>query len=148
MLCVAIALLLIYFKGGFNNLIPQYYVVVVFLCGIILAVSGGLLPGLVNVVVGHLGKISYSCYLTHFAALGIAFKSLGLHPDADSPVCGAGSSWNNFILFLKIIVIALPLTVAISSITYRVIEMPGVALGKKVIAKLNLLADLKPCPQP
>ena len=99
--------------------------------------SGAALRWLVNPYICYVGKISYSCYLVHFAALGITLKLLGIHLTGDLPFFDAGNSLFNFFLFFKIIVIALALTVIISTITLHLIENPGIALGRKIIQRIT-----------
>jgi peptidoglycan/LPS O-acetylase OafA/YrhL len=59
--------------GGF---IPRSLLVVFGMAGSILALSGGSLNWLVNPVIRYIGRISYSCYLVHFAAMGTTLRNL------------------------------------------------------------------------
>ncbi|HEY4292283.1 acyltransferase [Luteibacter sp.] len=84
---------------------------------------------LVNAPLRHIGKISFSGYLTHFAMLQVARKVLGkLHADTHlSPD----------IYFLATVLLALGGTVLVSTVTYRFVEVPGQALGKRIILALE-----------
>ena len=97
-----LAMTLLSLLRGNSGFVPSCFFVVLTLAGIIIAISGGQLPFLVNPFICYIGKISYSCYLVHFAALGITLKLLG-----------------------------------ISTITLRLVENPGIALGRKIIQRLN-----------
>ena len=79
----------------------------------------------VNPITRYLGKISYSGYLTQTAVVLLALR---LFYSPSSPPVGARS-------FAMLFFIALILTVAVSSITYQLVEEPGQMLGKWVIAK-------------
>jgi peptidoglycan/LPS O-acetylase OafA/YrhL len=122
---------------GYSGFIPTPFLIVLSLAGIIIAMSGAALRWLVNPCICYVGKISYSCYLAHFAALGITLKLLGIHLTVDLTFCDAGGSLFNLFLFLKIIVIALALTVIISTITLHLVENPGIALGRKIIQRIT-----------
>jgi peptidoglycan/LPS O-acetylase OafA/YrhL len=79
----------------------------------------------VNPITRYLGKISYSGYLTHTAVVLLALK---LFYGPSSPPAGLKS-------FVPLFLVALVLTVAISSLTYQLVEAPGQMLGKWVIAR-------------
>jgi peptidoglycan/LPS O-acetylase OafA/YrhL len=68
---------------------------------------------------------------------------LGIHLTADATFFDAGSSAANFFLFLKLSGIALALTVVFATITRRLIENPGIALGKKLIQRINTSSTVK-----
>lgn len=83
---------------------------------------------LVNRPLQHIGKISFSGYLTHFFMLQVARKVLAkLH---------AGDSLSPDLYFIATVLLALAGTVMVSSLTYHFVEVPGQALGKRVIQKL------------
>ncbi len=84
---------------------------------------------LVNPVTIYLGKISYSMYLVHFAILyGLTrFNYVDWIP-ADS----AFGSLVNFGLRLCVLV---SLTALVSTITYRLVEVPFQNIGKKIIRR-------------
>jgi len=79
----------------------------------------------VNPITRYLGKISYSGYLTHTA---VALLALRWIYGPSSPPAGVRS-------FALLFFVALILTVAVSSVTYQLVEAPGQMLGKWVIAK-------------
>ena len=83
-------------------------------------------PVLVNRVAVFLGKISYSLYFVHFAV----FQYLFFRWPAGLPLTGPGAT---------LLALALVLAVAgsISYATYRWIELPGIALGRRLVAKLE-----------
>lgn len=89
----------------------------------------------VNRATCHLGVLSFSCYITHFAALEAtahfiregAFASL---PARLAPPCHFAAVWT----------VGLGLTVAASTLTYFLIEKPGMKLGSLLIRRLERLA--------
>lgn len=89
-------------------------------------------PPLVNGLTKWTGKLSYSCYLTHFLILELAASSWHggalqkFWPAADGP------------RLLALVGVAWAITMAVSSVTYRFIEEPGIALGRKLIRKWKL----------
>lgn len=84
---------------------------------------------LVNMVMQSLGRISYSVYLTHFAVIAILrdFILKGGQQEGD---------WHLLIGFLLV----LGLAAAVSSISYRLVEKPGIALGAALVRKSNALS--------
>lgn len=83
---------------------------------------------LVNRPLQHIGKISFSGYLTHFFMLQTARKLLAkVH---------AGDRLSPDLYFVATVLVALAGTVLISSVTYRLVEVPGQALGKRLIQHL------------
>lgn len=93
---------------------------------------------LVNPISRFLGKISYSMYLVHFVVLHWLFKFDFL--DYVSTDTVSGSLFNLGIRYT----IVLMLSIAISYITYRLIEKPFQKLGKNIIKKreMNLTKDI------
>jgi peptidoglycan/LPS O-acetylase OafA/YrhL len=93
----------------------------------------------VNPVICGLGRISFSCYLMHFAGLGLALKWLG-HGQVlteAAPAINAGGPLANALLFLRLLAVALLLTVVFSTLTYHLVEKPGIEIGRRLIRKLN-----------
>jgi peptidoglycan/LPS O-acetylase OafA/YrhL len=86
---------------------------------------------LVNKFWCYLGKISYSAYLTHLIVLYIVKnflqKALSLLNLNLAPTI-------NLILLLVLLLVG---TIAVSSITYKLIELPGLQLGRTIIAKIE-----------
>jgi len=84
---------------------------------------------LVNRPLQHIGKISFSGYLTHFFMLQVARKVLAkVH---------AGDHLSPDLYFIATVLIALAGTVLVSTLTYRFVEVPGQALGKRLIQRLT-----------
>jgi peptidoglycan/LPS O-acetylase OafA/YrhL len=87
-------------------------------------------PWLVNPITQHMGKVSFSAYLSHFAVLDLVQLGLaghvpafgGLRPDVQ---------------FAAYVALCTVLTIAVSTITYRLIEIPGQELGRSVIRSLE-----------
>ena len=85
---------------------------------------------LVNKTICYIGLVSYSCYLTHFMVVYVILpplffgliRMMNLHLTSLSAV--------SLYFFL-----ALPLVVALSTLTYRFIEVPGIDLGRRIIAR-------------
>ncbi len=85
---------------------------------------------LVNKTICYIGLISYSCYLTHFMIVYVILpplffgliRMMNLHLTSLSAV--------SLYFFLS-----LPLVMALSTLTYRFIEVPGIDLGRRIIAR-------------
>ena len=80
----------------------------------------------VNAATAFLGKISYSIYLNHTTVIYL------LQP-VYQRIYGATDSLS--VAFLSCLVLTLAVTLPVSMITYRLVEKPGIALGKKLIAR-------------
>ena len=81
---------------------------------------------LVNPLAVFLGQISYSLYFVHFAVFQFLFPRW----PAGLPVTGW---WATPLALLLVLAIA----GAISFATYRWIELPGIALGRRLVAKIE-----------
>jgi peptidoglycan/LPS O-acetylase OafA/YrhL len=81
---------------------------------------------LVNPLVVFIGKISYSLYFVHFAV----FQFLYLHWPQGLPLTGPAATLLAYLLVLAI-------AGSISYLTYRAIELPGIALGRRVVRKIE-----------
>jgi len=109
----------------FGNLMPQHILYsMAFLCfSLSLHFSPQAL--LVNKITTSIGKLSFSIYLVHFIVINemkSVFKN-GFFLDGDS----------GFMLgFLLVLVVS----TCISYVTYKLVEVPGIHLGKKIIRKL------------
>ena len=101
------------------------------LLGLAVSLSQHSVSFLVNRFWCYLGKISYSAYITHLAVLSVAKgflqKALSLLNLNLPPTI-------NFILLLAILLAG---TIAVSAVTYKFIEMPGLKLGRTLIAKIE-----------
>jgi peptidoglycan/LPS O-acetylase OafA/YrhL len=113
--------------------------VAIAMAGMIISMAGNAVPWLVNRFICHLGRLSYSCYLTHFAAIRIvvwllhAFGHVELKGQYERVDTGHGAE--NMGFFFLIMLMGLALTFLFSSATKVLVEDPGIALGKKLIRK-------------
>ena len=82
---------------------------------------------LVNRATRHIGKISYSFYLTHLLVLNLVYALL--HKASGAP--------HSLMMYAVIFSLTLLLTTALSSLTYKYIEKPGIIFGNKLIEKLE-----------
>jgi peptidoglycan/LPS O-acetylase OafA/YrhL len=81
---------------------------------------------LINRPVVFLGKVSYSLYFVHFAI----FQYLFPRWPGGLPVRGP---WATPLAF----VLVLPVAAGIAFLTYRLVELPGIALGRKLAARIE-----------
>lgn len=86
---------------------------------------------LVNRFWCYLGKISYSCYLTHFALIPVANNCV------NQGLSKLNLNLSPTLHLVVLLCVLLPWTIAIASLTYRFIELPGQACGRNLIAKLE-----------
>ncbi len=84
---------------------------------------------LVNAVMGLVGRVSFSAYLSHFAVLDLIQRAEWLHKPLAIDGYGAIAA------FLLLMLIVYPVVIGISWIMYRVIEIPMINLGKSLIAR-------------
>lgn len=87
----------------------------------------------VNRITTMLGKLSFSMYLTHFAVLRF-FTGIGF--DSIFPKSNIAS----LLHFLCVVIV----TAFVSYIFYKLIETPGIDLGKSLIGKLEEDIELNP----
>lgn len=132
LLCFCAMGLLSFLRAN-SSFIPTSIWIVLSFCGCVVAMSGGSIPWLINPALRYLGKISYSCYLVHFAALGLTLRLFGIHLTAGSTFFETGHSLSNLLLFCSIFASTLLLTVMISTVTLHLIETPGIGLGRRLI---------------
>jgi peptidoglycan/LPS O-acetylase OafA/YrhL len=102
------------------------YVFPLALAAFVLALLADPVAWLVNTATCALGVLSFSAYITHFAALKAVEKILA-RLAVPSPELS----------FLFLCVGALLLTVAASWVTHRFIEQPGIALGRQIARALR-----------
>lgn len=86
----------------------------------------------VRAALGHpaavrLGRISYSTYLCHDRVLALA----------DAALAAAGARPGPWARFAALAAVGVPLVVATSAALYYLVERPGVALGKRLAARLG-----------
>lgn len=92
------------------------------------------LPWLRSKPAAEMGEISYSFYLLHFPVMCIAAKLIAL---VVSPAQSPGS-------FTVLLVAAvMGLTIPLSMLCYRWVEVPGVALGSRAVARLRRKPDVQ-----
>lgn len=84
-----------------------------------------------NRFLAEVGKVSFSMYLLHFAVVYL-FNRFGFYRIIE--VTDFTTSLLNFLLMY---IVVAGVAFAISSITYRIIEVPGQNLGKRLIKKLS-----------
>lgn len=92
-----------------------------------------------NKIVCFIGKVSFSCYLWHFAILDIFADHLpafGINP------FGLRDETNGFIAFLWVLAIVTLASLALSSVTYRYVEEPMIKIGSKIAGRLGRAAPL------
>ena len=85
---------------------------------------------LVNPITCRLGVLSFSAYLAHFAAMdwvNLALARAGPGYDA----------WPPFARLAISLSLVLVVTLSISMVTYRLVEVPGQALGRRIIKSLE-----------
>jgi peptidoglycan/LPS O-acetylase OafA/YrhL len=79
----------------------------------------------VNRAMSHLGRVSFSCYLLHNLVKDfVAHRIVGL------PL----PQWAQFVALLGAVLAG---SWIVSALSYRYVELPGIALGKKLIARLD-----------
>jgi exopolysaccharide production protein ExoZ len=108
-----------------SYLMPIVYTLPFALCTWCLAKGGGRV--LVNQVTRYVGKVSYSAYFWHFPVLGL----LG-----GSGLFGFGPAVPGWLSFLAIFAAASVLTVGVSAISYRLVEVPMIHLGRNLATRL------------
>ncbi|GAB0174494.1 MAG: acyltransferase [Candidatus Altimarinota bacterium] len=127
----------IYFLGfsHLNRCLPYYLTTFgssLFLMFFAYYLSSHYLRFFVNRITMHIGKISYSMYLTHYIILGAKDKYFGVLTLADFSALSSGVVLSVLHFFLLVLG-----TVILSTITYYLIEKPGQLLGKKIIQTLS-----------
>jgi peptidoglycan/LPS O-acetylase OafA/YrhL len=80
----------------------------------------------------YLGRISYSFYLFHYPALDLI--SLGMVALAGAGYWEAHAVLGQVLLFM----VAIPATIVIASVSWRLIEKPGISLGKMITSRAIL----------
>ncbi|QTO42605.1 acyltransferase family protein [Burkholderia latens] len=110
--------------GGDIYTFPRHQLWNVAFFALVLALHARPFGLLVNRATVHFGKVSYSVYLLHLPVL-FSVEHFTMHQGMDRPVTA---------------VVNLVLTTAIvwplATLTYRAVELPGIELGKRIIARL------------
>jgi peptidoglycan/LPS O-acetylase OafA/YrhL len=87
---------------------------------------------LVNPFTCSLGRVSFSAYITHFAVLELSIKGLNsIH------ILGPLSTVAPILQFAALVSVTLVGTFLMSSLTHRLIELPGQATGRSLIRFLE-----------
>lgn len=114
--------------SGKDSFLGDHIVVSIMLSCFALLLSAWPKSPLTNRVVVTFGRLSFSMYLMHFAVLHVLAKLVPLVPWRGD---GAAA------LFLALTVAC---SAALSQISYRLIELPGIAWGKRLIERLERAA--------
>jgi peptidoglycan/LPS O-acetylase OafA/YrhL len=100
---------------------PIVYTVPFALCTWCLSKGGGRL--MVNQAIRYVGKVSYSAFFLHFLILGLLVY-LGPYPH--------GASVPGWLQFAALLALAVVLTIAVSSVTFRLVEAPMIRVGRQL----------------
>jgi peptidoglycan/LPS O-acetylase OafA/YrhL len=122
--------ILLSLSTGINVMFPNITLFGIGFMLLAIGLSKGKNKFLINPLLIHIGKISYSMYLVHFAVLHVMQKVMRklfiIYP--------IENVYANFtIMYLSVIII----TVIISTVTYNRIEIPFQNLGKRLIKKVE-----------
>lgn len=107
--------------------------------GFILLLTLSIYPykALTNKIIASVGSVSYSMYFIHFIVIAI-FNDLGINQLIE--VVDLSSSLINFLMMY---VIVTGITFLIAKVTYKLVEVPGQNLGKKLIKKLSKQSNVE-----
>lgn len=122
-----ILLLLVHLTSPLAHAVPSHIVMGALFAILALALAHFPVRALVNPPIIQLGKISFSIYLLHPCVIEVCTRLgfVDLFPKGDVP---------SVLFFLFIVAV----TVLLSYITYMLVERPGVRLGNRLIAHLEL----------
>lgn len=90
-----------------------------------------------NRFLSEVGKVSFSMYLIHFAVIYL-FNRFGFYH-----VIGVTDFPTSLLNFVLMYIVVAGISFAISSFTYRMVEVPGQSLGKKLIKKLSKQSNVE-----
>lgn len=82
-------------------------------------------------VLRHIGKVSFSLYITHWAVLYWMSKAGWIIVPVDQGLAFAALG------YLWRFALVLTLATLLSTLTYRLVEQPGIRLGERLIQRLN-----------
>ncbi len=133
-LCVAVSVSVFHFLQYGGPIAVLWYSTVFAI--LTFSLSAGYLPMISNKWVQKLGVISFSAYLSHFAVIH-QLKSLG--------VVDYMLGYGKMIALPSLSLLVVLITIIISYLTYKFIEMPGIRLGERFI-KGNF--EARSIPQP
>jgi peptidoglycan/LPS O-acetylase OafA/YrhL len=88
---------------------------------------------LVNPLLCHVGRVSFSVYLLHFWAISLVHRHL------EPAWLGASQPLQSLLFYTATVALA----VAMSTITFRWIELPGQMFGKALIARIEQTASAR-----
>ncbi|MCW5213457.1 acyltransferase [Desulfobulbus sp. TB] len=126
LLAVSLFLFLAFLSvSTFGNLLPKHFLYGV--AFIIFALSLNYYPNrfFVNGLIVWAGKLSFSIYLVHFGVLIIMRL-----------IFSEGFWFSGNMGFILAFILVLTSSAAISYVSYRIVELPGINLGKRLIKKL------------
>ncbi len=132
--CVVVALILL---AGFLPFVGGLYPISALFGALAFVLSRGAGTWLTSPAVCAIGVVSYSSYLMHFAVLGILRHLLERGID---PLEVADQS-NGALYFIVFYMGVVGVTVALSAVTYRYVEKPGIAVGRWVAKRLFRATD-------
>jgi peptidoglycan/LPS O-acetylase OafA/YrhL len=122
--------------GSTTPIVPAFFATAICLAGLCVCVAGDCPRWLVNPWLGRIGVVSFSAYLWHWLVLeyflGTRFWT-GLRALTGVPGIGA--------YFLALICV-IAITYALAWVSYQLIELPGVACGRRVAAFVKRKKDL------
>jgi len=93
---------------------------------------------LVNAVICQIGKISYSCYLWHFAVLELCAWILMKYTSGLEGLISAE------LMFVIMFVAVTCITAVLSKITYKLIEQPMIAFGNRIAIRATASTRFQP----
>ncbi len=114
-----------------NIPLPYYFMWSIAFTILIIVLSNYPIKAFSNSVLAKVGKVSFSMYILHFFIITI-FNQLNIGHII--PITGLITSILNFIILYIIVGI---LSYLLANVTYKLIEIPGQNLGKKIIKKLD-----------
>ncbi len=98
--------------------------------GLILGLAAYPVKFLVNRCLNRLGELSFSCYIVHFALLTMAARYINVNRFSRLP-----ENLQPGIHFICLGGVALILTWMVSTLTYLLIETPGIRTGRRLITR-------------
>ena len=90
---------------------------------LVYALSRWPVKALVNRSLQAVGKVSFSAYIMHFLVLYVG----------EVTIFRLAESWGPWANLALLVLVALPISLALSAATYRWIEVPGQSIGKRLI---------------
>ena len=126
-ICLAAGMILtglfVYWTPSF---LPEFFIYSCVFVLVILGFSGTAYRFLVNTMINRIGRLSYSLYLVHFGVIYL------LKTYAGDILSFSNKDVSLFIAFLSVTLISL----LISLVSYKLIERPSMALGKRLVKRL------------